>query len=180
MLQQLPPKTEVTIRLELNARQRQAYVQAEQGARHELGELGTQATLMHVFEMLVRLKQICNFCPLSGASSKLEDLRQRMEELQSNGQHCLVFSQWTNATYGITRLESDLQTFRPLTYSGQLSAEERLEVLDLFARRTGPSVLLLSLRAGGVGLNLTKASYVFHFDRWWNPAVEQQASDRVH
>ena len=117
---------------------------------------------------------------VSGRSAKMDDLRSRVEELNSSGHDCLIFSQWTNPHYGIARLAAELQAFDPLSYTGQLSTHQRLEILDQFRTQTTPSLLLLSLKAGGVGLNLAKASYVFHFDRWWNPAVEQQASDRVH
>jgi hypothetical protein len=91
-----------------------------------------------------------------------------------------VFSQFTSHRFGVEKIASDLVRFRPLTYTGGLGLREREEVIERFKRNDRHSALILSIRAGGQGLNLQTASYVFHFDRWWNPAVENQASDRVH
>ena len=73
-----------------------------------------------------------------------------------------------------------LKEFRPLTFTGAQSPEERRDIVNRFRRDEDHKVLVISLRAGGVGLNLQEASYVFHLDRWWNPAVERQAEDRSH
>src|SRR5205085_7324096 len=100
--------------------------------------------------------------------------------IAGRGHRALVFSQWTSERYGVARIAAGLARFAPLTYTGALSAAERDGRIAAFADDPERRVLVLSLRAGGVGLNLQQASYVVHFDRWWNPAVEAQATDRTH
>jgi len=91
-----------------------------------------------------------------------------------------VFSQFTDSEFGTAAIARRLERFDPLVYTGALSIAERDNLIRQFKSNDRHRVLVLSLRAGGQGLNLQDASYVFHFDRWWNPAVENQASDRTH
>jgi SNF2 family DNA or RNA helicase len=98
----------------------------------------------------------------------------------ANGERALVFSQFTAEPFGVRRLERELADYHPLVLAGDVIPEARGAIVEEFQRNRDNKLLLLSLRAGGVGLNLTTASYVFHFDRWWNPAVEAQAEDRTH
>jgi SNF2 family DNA or RNA helicase len=91
-----------------------------------------------------------------------------------------LFSQYTDDRFGVAAAEATFQEFNPLTYTGSLSSSDRDAVIQQFKRDPTHRALILSLRAGGVGLNLQDASYVFHIDRWWNPAVERQAEDRTH
>jgi SNF2 family DNA or RNA helicase len=100
--------------------------------------------------------------------------------LAAEGHRALIFSQFTDPRYGARAVAERLRAFRPLLYTGDLSARQRDEVIHRFKTAPEHWVLVLSLRAGGQGLNLQEASYVFHFDRWWNPAVERQAEDRSH
>ena len=130
--------------------------------------------------LITRLKQICNFCPEAGESSKLEDLRGRLDTLVAEGDRALVFSQYTDDRFGVQRISHELSKLKPLSYTGALNQPERERVIEDFRRDDSHRALILSLKAGGVGLNLQEASYVFHFDRWWNPAVERQAEDRTH
>src|SRR5204863_3493864 len=88
--------------------------------------------------------------------------------------------QFTDAQHGARAIAGALQAYRPLLYTGDLSPQQRDEAIRRFKTDRERKVLVLSLRAGGQGLNLQEASYVFHFDRWWNPAVERQAEDRAH
>jgi SNF2 family DNA or RNA helicase len=111
---------------------------------------------------------------------KLSDLMERLATLVSEGHRALVFTQFTDTTFGARAIAAKLVHYRPLLYTGDLSLEQREQVIHAFKDDTSHSVLVLSLRAGGVGLNLQDASYVFHFDRWWNPSVERQAEDRSH
>jgi len=180
VLHELPPKMQVQVPLELGPAQRRAYDRAEQEGIVELKRLGTKLTITHVLELILRLKQICNFCPESGESSKADDIEQRLGALKDAGEKALVFSQFTGEHFGLAQLGKRLARFRPLVYSGELDTETRAREIDKFNRESDRRVLLLSLRAGGLGLNLQSASYVFHFDRWWNPAVERQAEDRAH
>ena len=139
-----------------------------------------------VLAMLGQLKQVCNHPemlvatgrPLDGRSGKLERLVELLEQVPA-GDKALVFTQYP----GFDRLVPHLDERLGRTvgfFHGGLSAPRRDELLTAFAREDGPSLLVISIRAGGRGLNLPAANHVFHFDRWWNPAVEQQATDRVY
>lgn len=180
VLHDLPPKLSVEVLLELEPRQRAAYERAEREGLVRLNALGADIRIYHVLELILRLKQICNFCPETGASAKLIDLRRRLELVVTNGERALVFSQFASEPFGVKRLARELEKYHPLVLSGDLAADARAEVIREFERTHDHKLLLLSLQAGGVSLNLTAASYVFHFDRWWNPAVETQAEDRTH
>ena len=180
VLTELPPKRVVRLALELSSAQRKRYQEVEAQARGELSELGETATVLHILVVIARLKQICNFCPSTGQSSKLEDLKERLHSLSEQGERALVFSQWTNPSFGVERLANELHWLNPITYTGALSATERNARIETFRARPEHRVLILSLKAGGQGLNLQEASYVVHFDRWWNPAVENQATERAH
>lgn len=180
VLHDLPPKLPVQVLLDLEPRQRLAYERAEREGIIRLASLGADLRINHVLELILRLKQICNFCPETGASAKLIDLRKRLKRVVSSGERALVFSQFAAEPFGVKRLARELEEFHPLVLSGDLPLETRAEVIQEFERTPHRKLLLLSLRVGGIGLNLTAASYVFHFDRWWNPAVETQAEDRTH
>jgi hypothetical protein len=166
--------------LDLTPEQRSAYDAAEQAGRIHLEGLGRSATVLNVLEVITRLKQVCNFCPESGRSAKLDDVRNRLEQIEASGHRALLFSQWKNERYGVRRLAAELAAFHPLVLDGDVALSERSALVDRFERDEQARLLLMSLRAGGQGLNLQCASYVFHFDRWWNPAVENQATDRSH
>lgn len=180
VLQDLPPKLRVQVLVDLEPRQRLAYERAEREGVIRLASLGADLRINHVLELILRLKQICNFCPETGDSAKLIDLRERLQRVVTSGERALVFSQFAAEPFGVKRLARELKEFHPLVLSGDLPVEARAEVIRQFEREHERKLLLLSLRVGGIGLNLTAASYVFHFDRWWNPAVESQAEDRTH
>ncbi|MGH2467678.1 MAG: restriction endonuclease, partial [Candidatus Limnocylindrales bacterium] len=129
---------------------------------------------------ILRLKQICNFDPSSGESAKLADVSERLAILSDEGHRALLFSQFTDETFGVAAIARELEAFRPLTFTGDMSGPARDETIRKFKESPQHRALILSLKAGGVGLNLQEASYVFHVDRWWNPAVERQAEDRSH
>jgi hypothetical protein len=143
----------------------------------------------HVLALLTRLKQVCNHPAhalgrpgvMGGRSGKLDRLVEMLAEAMDEGDSALVFTQY--AVMG--RMLSDHLTrtleIDRLYLDGSTPIPERERVVERFqAENGGARVLVMSLRAGGLGLNLTNASHVFHFDRWWNPAVEDQASDRAH
>jgi SNF2 family DNA or RNA helicase len=142
-----------------------------------LAGLGQQATIQHVFELVLRLKQICNFDTATGESAKLDRLEAELEEIHASGKKSLVFSQWV-ATLG--RLRERLSRFGAIEYHGGMSTVARDDCLRRFKNDSQHGVLLLSYGAGAVGLNLQFSQYVFLFDRWWNPAVEDQAINRAH
>lgn len=180
VLPQLPPKMSITVPLDLSPSQRRAYDRAEREGVVELLALGTRLTITHVFDLILRLKQVCNFCPETGASPKLDDLRERLESIAAAGDRALVFSQFVGAPFGVNHLADKLSMFEPLQYHGAMDLPAREATIARFKREPRHAALILSLKAGGTGLNLQEASYVFHFDRWWNPATAQQAEDRSH
>lgn len=180
VLPQLPPKLVSQITLPLEGPQRESYDRAEREGVIRLRESGEAVRIESVLELIIRLKQICNFCPTSGRSAKLEDMRDRLATLDAEGHRALVFSQFTDPVHGGRAIAAALAPLRPLLYTGELSPAQRDAVIQQFRTQPERRVLVLSVRAGGQGLNLQDASYVFHFDRWWNPAVERQAEDRAH
>ena len=133
-----------------------------------------------MLELITRLKQICNADPRTGSSSKLDDIRDRLRELTAQGHKALIFSQYVNDISGVAAAARYLREFNPLVLTGDTPLEERSSLLNRFKARDEHKAIVISLRAGGLGLNLQEASYVFHLDRWWNPAVERQAEDRSH
>lgn len=180
VLPHLPPKIVSQIALLLDGPQRESYERAESEGVVQLRENGEAVRIENVLELIMKLKQICNFCPSTGQSVKLEDICERLRTLESEGHRALIFSQFTDQAYGARAIASKLLSLQPLLYTGDLSPSQRDATIKEFKENTKRKVLVLSLRAGGQGLNLQDASYVFHFDRWWNPAVERQAEDRVH
>jgi len=177
VLPQLPPRRLRDAEVDLTPEQRQSYLQAEdQGVLH-LRDLGQQVTIQHVFELILRLKQICNFDPVTGASAKLERLEADLEEVAASRRKAIVFSQWVST---LEQLAHALARFGPVQYHGRIPQQQREEAVRRFREDSRCSVLLISYGAGGVGLNLQMANYVFLFDRWWNPAVEDQAIHRAH
>lgn len=180
VLAELPPKHLVELPIELADAQRQAYDRAAKEGILWLSRLGDQLRISHILELILRLKQLCNHDPLSGESAKMEDLSWRLRQLSAAGHRALVFSQFTDSRFGIEQAARRLADLHPLCFTGRLSLPEREQVVARFRSDEHHRVMLLSLKAGGVGLNLQTASYVFHLDRWWNPATENQAEDRTH
>lgn len=180
VLPELPPKRIHEIVLELPPEQREAYDRAEQEGIIQLTRNEGSVSILHVLELIIRLKQLCNFEPVSGKSAKLTDISERMQTLVEEGQRALIFSQFTDATFGIARLAAELKAFQPLAFTGAMTQTQRADTVQRFLAGPRHKALLLSLRAGSQGLNLQSASYVFHLDRWWNPAIEEQADSRVH
>jgi SNF2 family DNA or RNA helicase len=180
VLPQLPPKLTSTISLQLDTEQRASYERAEREGVYALQAGGSDVQIQNVLELIVRLKQLCNVDPVSGHSAKLADMSARLATLIAEGHRALIFTQFTDATFGARAIAEHLVRLRPLLYTGDMSLAQRDDVIHAFTQDAGHGVLILSLRAGGVGLNLQDASYVFHFDRWWNPSVEHQAEDRSH
>ena len=180
VLQDLPPKMTTKLEIPLLPGQRRSYDRAERDGIVHLRELGAEVRVRHVLELITRLKQICNADPETGQSSKFDDILRRTELLSQQGHRAIVFSQYTTAEFGVRAVASVLHDFGPLCFTGDMTADERRETVRRFRTNDNHRVLIVSLRAGGVGLNLQEASYVFHLDRWWNPAIERQAEDRSH
>jgi SNF2 family DNA or RNA helicase len=177
VLTDMPPRLNRDARIELGPEQRETYRRAEEEGVLRLSGLGDEATIQHVFELVLRLKQICNFDTATGESAKLDCLAAELEEVRASGRKALVFSQWVET---LGRLRDKLSRFGAVEYHGGMSTQARDEAISRFRHDPRHSVLLLSYGAGAVGLNLQFAQYVFLFDRWWNPAVEDQAINRAH
>jgi SNF2 family DNA or RNA helicase len=180
VLPDLPPKIVSTIPLQLLPLQRKIYDRAEKEGILQLKEMGKEVKINHVFELIIRLKQICNCCPVSGESSKMDDIEDKIKTLAEEGHRAIIFSQFIDGKHGVMAIYRRLRHFNPLVFTGKLSIIQKDDIIRLFKTEKQYKILILSLRAGGQGLNLQDASYVFHFDRWWNPAVEHQAEDRSH
>ncbi|MEZ4652701.1 MAG: C-terminal helicase domain-containing protein [Candidatus Eisenbacteria bacterium] len=140
-----------------------------------------------VLTALTRLKQICNHPShyksdggaVEGRSGKVERLAEMLEEVLAVGDRALCFTQFTEMGDILQEhLKKRLNVPVSFLHGGTPQAE-RDRMVEEFQSESGPPIFLLSVRAGGTGLNLTAANHVFHFDRWWNPAVEDQASDRA-
>ena len=142
-----------------------------------------------ILATLTRLKQVCNHPehllrgtgPLDRRSGKCERLVEMLEELLDEGDAALIFTQYREMGHILERLLAERLHTETLFLHGGSPAKKREEMIQRFQDPASATRLfLLSLRAGGFGLNLTRANHVFHFDRWWNPAVEDQATDRAH
>ncbi|MGI9472112.1 MAG: DEAD/DEAH box helicase [Rubripirellula sp.] len=177
VMNDMPPKLYRDAELDLTPEQWATYESAESEGVIQLEELDQELTIQHVFELVLRLKQICNFDPATGSSTKLERLVADMEEVSASGKKAIVFSQWVNS---IDKMKPALERFGPLEYHGRVPHKKREGVIDRFKHDPDCSVILMSYGAGSVGLNLQFCEYVFLFDRWWNPAVEDQAINRAH
>jgi SNF2 family DNA or RNA helicase len=177
VLTDLPPKMFRDADIELTAEQQMAYEMAEKEGVIHLNELQESLTIQHVFELVIRLKQICNFDPVTGASAKFDRLAVDLEECVASGRKAIIFSQWVNT---LEQLRDRLKAFGPVEYHGRVPSSRRDDVIKTFREDPSKHVILMSYGAGSVGLNLQFAGYVFLFDRWWNPAVEDQAINRAH
>lgn len=177
VLSDLPPKILRDAEVELTPEQRETYDLAEKAGVLRLTQMEDAVTIQHVFELVIRLKQICNFDPATGASAKMERLEADLEEIAGSGRKAIIFSQWVATLEEIGRR---LEHYGPLYYHGRTPVRERDHVIRRFRENPEHRILLMSYGAGSVGLNLQFVNYVFLFDRWWNPAVEDQAINRAH
>ncbi|MFS0873242.1 DEAD/DEAH box helicase [Paenibacillus xylanilyticus] len=142
-----------------------------------------------VLSSLTKLKQICDHPVLADssrkdnakveASGKMERLLELVDAIRDNGESALIFTQYVAMGELLVSRLTQRYEEEPYFLHGGVSKTQRDEMVETFQKGEGPSLFVLSLRAGGVGLNLTRASHVIHYDRWWNPAVENQATDRV-
>jgi SNF2 family DNA or RNA helicase len=173
----MPPRIIRDAYLELTPAQKESYELAETEGVVRLNGLGATITVQHVFELVMRLKQICNFDPLTGQSAKLEQLQADIAEVAESGRKAIIFSQWVEP---LEVLAQALEPFGPLLYHGKVPHRDRQPILDRFRSDPDKHVILMSYGTGSVGLNLQFTNYVFLFDRWWNPAVEDQAINRAH
>ena len=187
VLDELPSRTEITLRIEMSREERALYEAMRQRAieKLEMEPDGVAKTPKHlrVLAEITRLRRACCHPSLvmpdsKIEGSKLETFLETVEELMENRHKALVFSQFVSHLE-IVRRELDQRGIEYRYLDGSTPSKKRKQEVDAFQAGKG-SLFLISLRAGGQGLNLTAADYVVHLDPWWNPAVEDQASDRAH
>ncbi len=188
VLDDLPPVSEIVYHCQLSDVQQQLYRSYAQSARDELVKLverdGFDRVQIHVLATLTRLKQICCHPAIFakekaeiGDSAKYDMLVELLQTLIEGGHKTVIFSQYTRMLH-IMREDFEHRGIRFAYLDG--SSKNRLEIVKQFNEDDSLSVFLVSLKAGGTGLNLVGADTVIHYDMWWNPAVENQATDRVH
>lgn len=184
----LPEKTEVRAFCPLTKTQAALYQQSVDELSEKLERVEGIQRRGHILAYLLRFKQICNhpaqwlgngeYSP--GDSGKFQRLRDLCEEIASRQEKVLVFTQFREMTAPLSGFLEEVFQRPGRTLHGGTAVKERRSLIDDFQRDGGPPFFILSLKAGGTGLNLTAASHVIHFDRWWNPAVENQATDRAY
>jgi superfamily II DNA or RNA helicase len=163
--------------LDLSPRQRAVYDKAFHERVVELRENRESISITHVFAWINQLKQICNRDPVSGESVKFEYLIDALEHDIDPDEKVLVFSQYPKKS--LTHLEAELMKYDPYVFAGGLSAKKRDEVIEKF-QVDDRQIMLMSVKAGGLGLTITRANHIFHLDLWWNPAVGEQAEGRAY
>ena len=181
VLPDLPPKVRQERWLDLDPAQRRAYRTVEAQIRGDFvgrRNRGERISHIHIFAAITKLKQICNFAPGKTRSPKTCALGDIVEEIAASGSKVIVFSQYVEE--GIGKLERLLEPYGVAKVVGGQSRAVRDAEIDRFGSDPDVHVLLATIRSGGIGLTLTEASYVVHFDHWWNPALKWQAEDRVH
>jgi superfamily II DNA or RNA helicase len=187
VLTDLPPRTDTVLTCELDETERTIYDAIQLSTRNSVvARLGEGGNVMEALEALLRLRQAaCDAALVPGqaatmkerASSKIKRLVLALEDASAGGHKSLVFSQWTSL---LDRLEPELGRSDIDFCRLDGSTRDRGGVVARFQDPAGPPVMIISLKAGGTGLNLTAADHVFMLDPWWNPAVEDQAADRAH
>lgn len=187
IIQDLPDKLEMKVYCTLSKEQATLYAAAVQQAEAALESADGIDRRALILSTLLRLKQICNHpahyladhSPLPGRSGKLARLTEMLEEIQAMSERTLIFTQFAEMGQLLRNHLQEHLAQEVLFLHGGLTKTRRDQMVERFQGENGPPVFILSIKAGGVGLNLTRANHVFHFDRWWNPAVENQATDRA-
>jgi SNF2 family DNA or RNA helicase len=190
IIQDLPEKQEMKVFTQLTREQALLYQARVDQMEKDLASAKTGIERRgQILALLTHLKQICNHPsqflkqagPYKGRSGKLERLTDMLEEVIASKDRALIFTQFREMGDRLQIHLKDLLGFEPPFLHGGTTKEQRDEMVRAFQEEaSAPPIMLLSLKAGGVGLNLTAATHVFHFDRWWNPAVEDQATDRTY
>ncbi|MCR1962733.1 DEAD/DEAH box helicase [Clostridium perfringens] len=188
VLSELPEKLEKKYLVEMKGKQKQLYSFYVKAIKNELNENKSSEksgkNKINLFAYLTKLREICLDPSIvvpdyKGESSKLTVVKEIIKDASESGKKILLFSQFTSV---LKKIEEDFkkEDISYLYLDGGTSAKDRVERVKKFNEDSNIKVFLISLKAGGVGLNLTSASMVIHFDPWWNPAVEDQATDRAH
>ncbi len=188
ILKELPKKEEHELFLQMSPMQKEIYTRTVAEVKAEVAEAyddrPEQQAGIVALAAILRLRQVCVSPELLGKhlpehAPKFAYMADKLEELQAEGHGALVFSQFIG---GLDQMEAVAKE-RGIDYlrmDGRTPVAKRKDIVNAFQSGKGPAFFFISLKTGGVGLNLTRANYVFHLDPWWNPAVENQASDRAH
>ena len=188
ILKELPKKEEHVLHLEMSPLQKEIYTRTVAEVREEIAEAFAdrpeQQAGIVALAAILRLRQVCVSPALLGKAMpepapKFAYIADKLEELQAEGNAALIFSQFIGGLDGLER-EATARGIDYLRMDGRTPVAKRKGIVAEFQSPQGPPFFFISLKAGGVGLNLTRANYVFHLDPWWNPAVENQATDRAH
>ena len=188
LLPELPPKTEQPAYCHLTPEQARLYKTEVENLQAVVAEPDPQTRLMLLLPIISRLKQICNhpaqYLGLSyfdpAQSGKMERLGHLARAIAAAGDACLIFTQYRAVMEPLNDYLAGIFGQPGLLLHGGTPLAERQELVQRFQQAGGPPYFILSLKAAGTGLTLTRACHVIHFDRWWNPAVENQASDRAY
>jgi len=189
IIQDLPEKQEMNVFCNLSAEQAKLYQQAVDEALEKIETAEGIQRHGLILTLLIKLKQICNHpaqylksnrIEQGDRSGKLLRLQEMLEEVVAEGDRALIFTQFAEWGKLLKPYLAEQLNTEPLFLYGATRRNQRQEMIDRFQNDPeGPQIMILSLKAGGTGLNLTRANHVFHVDRWWNPAVENQATDRA-
>ena len=199
IISDLPEKNEIKLFIELSDTQKKLYRELVNESIKEIENTSSDKRKKRglILGLLVKLKQICNHpyqylkIPAENdiltedfisQSHKIERLLEMTDEVIANGEKVLIFTQFTQMGDLLQKILEQKYDFNILYFHGGVPEKKRREIVDEFQSEDieSPTILLLSLKAGGTGLNLTRGTTVFHYDRWWNPAVEDQATDRAY
>lgn len=186
VLQSLPEKTEILLKCPMSSAQRQLYetvlAAVKRGIKNSVGK----TEKLNILTSLLKLRQVCTHPGLlpelndpDMESAKFDLAKETIEELIDEGHKIVLFSQFTQMLDIIETWTKSKKIYTE-RIDGSVTGKNRSEAVNRFQNHVGSSLFLVSLKAGGVGINLTSADYVIHMDPWWNPAIESQATDRVH
>lgn len=184
VIKELPEKIEKNYYVELTKQQRKVYAAYVKDIKAKMEAENFERDKITIFSYLTKLRQLCLDPSIvvdkyKGGSAKIEEALNLINENIENGHKILLFSQFTSVLNNISK-ELSKNEIEHMYLDGSTKASKRLELVDEFNNSDKYKVFLISLKAGGTGLNLTSADVIIHFDPWWNPSVEDQATDRAH
>ena len=189
VMHELPPKLETTVKLPFEDEQRKIYRDIassyNEQVRQAISRQGEAKSQLQMLTALLRLRQVCSDpssipgIEYGGEPPKITTLIEALEELTASGASALIFTQFL-ATFERIRKALAIKKIRCYDINGSDSRLNREKKIRGFQEDADGAVMLMTLKTGGVGLNLVKATYIFHIEPWWNPAVENQATDRAH
>lgn len=184
VIKELPEKIEKNYYVELTKQQRKVYAAYVKDIKAKMESESFEGDKITIFSYLTKLRQLCLDPSIvvdkyTGGSAKIEEALNLIKENIENGHKILLFSQFTSVLNNISE-ELLKNKIDHMYLDGSTKASKRLELVDEFNESNKYKVFLISLKAGGTGLNLTSADVIIHFDPWWNPSVQDQATDRAH